>query len=82
MQDEIDDLGLTRAAREQMDALCEQHDSEIERLCRAICRAKKIDPDADGFGMGFTMTEGSTYKLWEAQIATVEAVLWEMRRGR
>lgn len=49
--------------------------SVIERICRLICQSKGIDPDGVGYGQGYSMPSGSTYKLWEAQIKTAETIL-------
>ena len=47
----------------------------VERCCRAACAAIGVDPDKQGYGMGHTMLKGSTYPLWQAQRAAVQAVL-------
>lgn len=55
-------------------------EGQMEHLCREACKAKGINPDGDGYGMGHSMPEGSRYKLWEAQRATVEAILEGLNR--
>lgn len=39
----------------------------IEAVCRSICRADRVDPDATGVGLGDRMPAGSTYPLWQAR---------------
>src|SRR5688500_11283762 len=55
------------------------HDPKtIERLCRVVCKAQGVNPDIETEGLGVLMPKGQLYKLWEAQRATVQAVLDEL----
>lgn len=47
----------------------------IEAVCRAICRAEGVDPDAEGYGLGVCMPVGAKYRLWEARRRQAEAAI-------
>lgn len=50
-------------------------EEQIEAICREICAARNINPDGDGYGMGYAMPAGDKFKLWEAQRSVVELVV-------
>ena len=47
----------------------------IEAVCRAICRAEGVDPDAEGYGLGVCMPVGAKYRLWEARRRQADAAI-------
>lgn len=49
--------------------------TKFEELCRAVCIADGVDPDAKGFGLGVQMPEGAQYPLWRVRARQVHAVL-------
>lgn len=49
--------------------------TKLEEICRAICVADNVDPDAIGMGLGQQMPEGEKYPLWRARIKQAQAVL-------
>lgn len=49
--------------------------TKFEELCRAVCIADGVDPDAKGFGLGIQMPEGEQYPLWQARAKQVRALL-------
>lgn len=49
----------------------------LEKMCRIICKAEGVDPDAIGMGLGNLMPEGETYPLWKARIRVAEALIVE-----
>lgn len=46
-----------------------------EQLARKMCEIEKVDPDATGYGMGVSMPLDSKYKLWEARLKYVDAIM-------
>lgn len=49
--------------------------STIESVCRVICEAEGVDPDASGVGVGNLMPEGSEYPLWKAREKVARALI-------
>ncbi len=47
----------------------------IEIICRAICVADGVDPDAEGCGLGVQMPEGQKYPLWKAREKQARAAI-------
>lgn len=47
----------------------------IERICRAVCIADGVDPDAEGCGLGAQMPAGERYPLWKAREKQARASL-------
>ncbi len=51
----------------------------VETICRAICVADGVDPDAEGCGLGVHMPEGEKYPLWKAREKQAVASALEIR---
>lgn len=49
----------------------------IEKMCRIICKAEGVDPDAIGIGIGCIMPLGEEYPLWKARIRVGDALINE-----
>lgn len=49
----------------------------LEKMCRIICKAEGVDPDAVGVGIGNIMPEGEEYPLWKARVPVAEALIAE-----
>jgi len=56
----------------------------IEHICRTICIAKGIDPDAEGFAVTESTLNwlGRSYKLWQYQMPVAMAIHSEYLENR
>lgn len=54
----------------------------LERLARRMCEVEGVNPDAFGYGLGVTMPLDSKYRLWEARVKYVEAIMDEFGYGK
>ena len=50
----------------------------VEKLARKMCEVEGVDPDAFGYGLGVSMPVDSKYRLWEARVKYIEAIMPEL----
>lgn len=55
--------------------------TKLEELCRAVCIADNVDPDAEGYGLGAAMPKNMRYPLWQAREKQVRAVLEALKKN-